>query len=449
MSRETRLLLATITVSAVVLVALSRFRFPERPAIVAASAPPLELLAARATYDELSGVVATVESRISPSLVVLRLAPNIPDEPRTLSDVLGSGTSDAAVNHVPGLRIGDTTAIAAVDGDARFFALPGDPSGIIPQRLATDSVRRLSLLHVSPDPGSRLRSTTLGELRTPTYVVVVEGTRAGLSYRPLFVGGGDRFLDPRWESPLLAVGAVALASPGSLIFSLEGQFLGSVVVEEGTLAIAEAREVVATADRLSALGSHGPFDAGISVQSLTTQLAAALGVDHGVLIAEVHPAGPVADVLQSLDVITTLNGRPVDSVDEFLLRLARRIPESDVTLTVIRDGGNLTLSLGQSPDAEPPGSVPLGGLDVTAQPGSGTRVVSVASGSAGATAGLRAGDVIRRAGHVSQPTPAQLAAIVQTLAPDAYLALTIDRAGSQRILAFGAIGGPADADAPR
>ena len=54
-SRETRLLAATIGISIVVLVVLSRFRFPNVAADVrdAASAQPLARLAARAAFDAL------------------------------------------------------------------------------------------------------------------------------------------------------------------------------------------------------------------------------------------------------------------------------------------------------------------------------------------------------------------------------------------------------------
>lgn len=75
LTRETRLLLIVVTLSAVVLIVLSRFRFPDRPATASSGATPLPLerLAARATYDELATIIADLGTRVTPSVVVLRV----------------------------------------------------------------------------------------------------------------------------------------------------------------------------------------------------------------------------------------------------------------------------------------------------------------------------------------------------------------------------------------
>src|SRR6185437_9473543 len=69
--RETRLLLLTIAVSVGALLLLSRFRFPAQAPIVTPSPPPLERLAARATYDELADIITQLQARLEPGLVVL------------------------------------------------------------------------------------------------------------------------------------------------------------------------------------------------------------------------------------------------------------------------------------------------------------------------------------------------------------------------------------------
>ncbi|HVB38288.1 MAG TPA: hypothetical protein VND92_07105, partial [Vicinamibacterales bacterium] len=63
-TRETRLLLLTIGVSVAALLLLARFRFPAQAPIVNPAPPPLERLAARATYDELATIMAQVQARV-------------------------------------------------------------------------------------------------------------------------------------------------------------------------------------------------------------------------------------------------------------------------------------------------------------------------------------------------------------------------------------------------
>ena len=141
-SRETRLLLIVITLSAVVLVALSQFRFPDEDRVPSAGATPLPLerLAAR-------------------ELVLIR------------------------VPH------------------------------------AAQAVVNLQ---------SRDRGTS-----APRYVAAVEGTRGGAALRPVFLGRTDPLSDDRYEQGLIVLGGVLQASPGSLIFALDGSFVGLCIIEEG------------------------------------------------------------------------------------------------------------------------------------------------------------------------------------------------------------------------
>lgn len=435
MSRETRLLVVTITLSVLVLVLLSRFRFPERPPIAGVAPAPLERLAARATYDELAAIVANLQRTISPSLVVLRLATSAEGAPRTLHDVLQSVPSEVVVSHVPALRIAPTTAIAAVGPDVRILGTVGQAAGApAPRVIAADPVRRLALIDVPPAPNASVRQLLLSDLVTPTYAVIVEGTRAGLSFRPLFIGSSDRFADPRWERPLLAVSSVPLTSPGALVFSTEGQLVGTAIVEGGALALAGARDVVTTIERLSRGERAHPIDAGVAVQPLTAGLSAALGTQSGVVVAHVVAGGPADGVLESADVIMAIDGQYVDSTDDFLLRLAQHEPGARLNLAVIRDGEMMDLLL-TLPSSAPETRDLRAGMTFAARRGGGSLVTAVASGSTAEAAGIRAGDAILRAGAVAQPSPAQIAALA---AGDThrYLAITIERNGRRHVVAL-------------
>lgn len=441
--RETRLLIVTITVSALVLLLLARLRFPEAPAMVTATAPPLERLAARATYEQLAENVARLERTIEPSLIVLRLAPRVDSAPRQLADLLARPDAFAdAVRHVPALRLSATTALAAIDADTRVTGIVGAAaSSGTASIVATDPVRRLSLVRVPEAPARVLPQRPLSELTTPSYVVAVEGTHAGVTLRPVFLGRGDRFSDARWPRPLLPLGGVAVTA-GALMFSLEGQFLGCVILEDGTLAVASAEDVVSLVTLLAADRPRPTIDPGIGVQPLTPALAEATGVKSGVIVAEVRQDGAAAGVLEVGDAITALEGRPVDSPEALLIQLARRVPGGSVSLSITRGGEPYELSLPLVAAAK---IDPADGMELRLEPGAGSVVTYVQPGSPPDAAGLRPGDLIVQAAGEYAPSPAQMRRIL-TRSTNPSIILIIRRDGRQRIVA---VPTPQEADAAR
>src|SRR5687768_10235832 len=137
LTRETRLLLIVITLSAVVLIVLSRFRFPDGPAPSSSGATgatplPLERLAARATYDELATIVADLASRVTPSIAVVRI------------------DLDGMPRFVPALRVRPDLLLAHVSPESRLLALIGVDAQV--DVAAYDEVRELVLLRVPRDP---------------------------------------------------------------------------------------------------------------------------------------------------------------------------------------------------------------------------------------------------------------------------------------------------------
>jgi S1-C subfamily serine protease len=435
MSRETRLLVVTISLSVLVLVLLSRFRFPDRPAMTVVPPAPLERLAARATYDELAALVSDVQRGISPNLMVLRVAEPTDRAPRRLQDLLQSGAVDSGVLHVPALRITQDRVIAAVPPHALVLGIAGEVPGETPPLvIATDPVRRLALVQVPATDGGPVRALPLSALQTPSYVVVVEGTRGGLSFRPLFVGSGDRFEDPRWQEPLLAVSSAALTSPGALFFSTEGHFLGVAMMDTGTLALADARDILSAGDRLARGEVARPIDAGVALQPLTTALAAALAASHGVVVADVTAGGPADGVLQTADVIFAVDGERIDSVHDFLLLVAQKAAGPEVRIGLIRDGKPLELSLTFSP-ATPPTQDTLTGMTLGSRREGGSVVLAVTARSPADAAGIRTGDAILQAGNLVNPTPDQLSKLADS-SDRPFLAITLEREGRRHIVAL-------------
>ena len=443
-SRESRLLLLTIVVCVVVLLLLARLRFPEAP-IVETTAPPLERLAARASYDVLASDIERVESMISPNLVVLRTARRSESMPRRIRDVLVPSDVSSDVQHIPALRINPDTALAALDPDVRIDGIigGGQVNGTAAV-LATDPIRRLGRVRVPEAAARQLTPLALTALRTPVYVVAVEGTQAGVTLRPVFLGRGDRFGSARWTRPLLPLGGIAVA-PGALLFSLSGEFVGCVVIENGAPAIAGASDVLATIEKLASAPLTVPASLGIAVQPLTPLLAAATGAGRGIVVAEVDPDGPASSVLRPADVITALGGEPLDSPDRLLLQIVSRPIGQSVTVTVIRNRESLTVTLPlAAAEGETARERRFVGFERTGNVG--TRVIETGQGRGYPSAELRPGDIVVSAGELSDPTPVQVRRLLDTAPPDTLVIFTIRRTGEQLVVAVRV---PASADAPR
>lgn len=87
-----------------------------------------------------------------------------------------------------------------------------------------------------------------------------------------------------------------------------------------------------------------PRRLGITAAPLTDQLAAYFKVKEGVLVSSVTPDSPAAKAgLRAGDVITSVNGRSMDSPRELTEELRDAKPGADVELGITRDGKATTL----------------------------------------------------------------------------------------------------------
>jgi serine protease Do len=94
-------------------------------------------------------------------------------------------------------------------------------------------------------------------------------------------------------------------------------------------------------DQLIKTGKVRRGQLGVGVQTVTSDIAQTLDMKsvQGVIVSSVVPgsAGERAGLKQG-DVITALNGQPVNDSNSLRNRIAGTAPNSDVTLTVVRDG---------------------------------------------------------------------------------------------------------------
>jgi serine protease Do len=159
---------------------------------------------------------------------------------------------------------------------------------------------------------------------------------------------------------------------------------------------------------------------GVMIQNLTPDLATAFKLDRttGALVGDVSPGSPADKAgLKSGDVITQLNGQPIEDASQLKIRVAESAPGSTVQLGVNRNGEAKTfdVTLGTLPEnkvakadersgnerSEALAGVGVADLDqdtraqlnIPAQV-QGAVITEVAPDSAAYQAGLRTGDVI-------------------------------------------------------
>jgi S1-C subfamily serine protease len=87
---------------------------------------------------------------------------------------------------------------------------------------------------------------------------------------------------------------------------------------------------------------------GVSYQQVDAQIAAALnlGQAQGVVVMQVVPGTPAAKAgVQENDVITAVNGQPIDPDHTFASVLSRRRVGETVTLTILRNGRQMSVPL--------------------------------------------------------------------------------------------------------
>ncbi len=415
-ARETRLLVLIVAVSVAALLLLAQLRFPETPVLTPPTPSPLERLAARATYEELAGIVRDLERRLAPVLVVLRVSA-VESEP---ADADRPGVVPGAVRFVPGVRVRADTAVAVVGPEETVVAVEG--STALPAVRARDPDRGLIVAAV-PAVGEAAATSTASQWPAGRYAALVDATEAGFAIRPVFLTAGASHHDPLWVEPLIAPPPETDVAPGTLVFTFDGQLVAAgVPASDGSTRFVRAAELRAAALERLAAGTPAPGDLGIEVVPLTPAIALATGARVGVVVSWVEPGGPSEGVLAFGDVIEGVAGRPLANPREFVVRVRRAGAGATLPLTVVRRGerGEVTVTVGsarEAPEREPtqdsatagptPGR-PLG-LTMRTRPKAGVELVRVAAGSAAERAGLQVGDLVTHVDDRVAPTPTDLA----------------------------------------
>ena len=220
---------------------------------------------------------------------------------------------------------------------------------------------------------------------------------------------------------------------------------------------------------IAELRDHGKVDRGwlgVQIQEVTPEIASSLGMSkvNGALVAAVTPDSPAAKAgIKQGDVITGVNGQPVERLKDLTLTVANQQAGSKVSLDVLRNGKTETLQAAIAPmpkdiaqasnEQSSNGSrTQTGQLGLALAPltpelrdrfnlDEGTKgvvVTQVRPGSAAADIGLRAGDVVMKVNQTDVTAPRQLIHQIEVARKDGREAvlLLVVRGDAQRFVAL-------------
>ncbi|MCC7418474.1 MAG: hypothetical protein IT176_15160 [Acidobacteria bacterium] len=383
-SRDTRRLITAAALALVCLWVLARLRFPDAP-LQSPVAPVLTQISRPATFADLADQLEEVKGRIAASLVPV---------PRSAR----GGSSDEGLAAWAWPLRDDVALLRLPDEAARDDSV-----------LAVDRPTGLGVIRAGSNPAPR-RTWEPAAIDAPTYLFASAPT-GRLTIAPFYVDGLNAVRSPAWSTAVWrAPDGIRLAG-GSFVFNAAGEWLGMALDEEGQSLIVPARALRDRAQRMLDAPGAAPGSLGMSVRALTPALAAATGSPGGVVVDGVD--GPAAGVVSIGDVVEMVDGQSVATTFEWRVRAERLAAGAAAVLRVRRGGEVLDVTVIASPPPEPAAPAPAAesgdpGLRLARAARVGSRVVRVTAGSAADRAGLRANDVIVRAGADAAPTPEQV-----------------------------------------
>lgn len=323
----------------------------------------------------------------------------------------------AKADHIT-LTFYDDSKVGAVmvgsDPQTDIAVLKTEKSGLRPATLASQPVEQGDIVLAIGSPFRYAFSLSQG-------IVSAKGRRMGI-------------LGPHgYENFIQTDAAINPGNSGGPLTNARGEVVGmstAIASRSGAFAgigfAIPAEMIRDVADELIRKGKVERGYLGVMISD-EQRLLASFGADQGVLVEDVVDGGPADRAeLQPGDVITAIDGQPVENVTTLRRKVARTDPGQAVRLTVFRDGQRRTVEVtlegqpvedlqpdraAQQPPPEPGDSVEaeaLGKLgferlrtitpEIAQQfgldPSWGVLVLEVRQFSAAASAGLRRGNII-------------------------------------------------------
>ncbi|WP_171098610.1 DegQ family serine endoprotease [Ruegeria sp. HKCCD7255] len=334
--------------------------------------------------------------------------------------------------------------------------------------VGTDPLTDIAILKI--DAGETLPAVKLGdsdEIRVGEDVVAI-GNPFGLSSTVttgIVSAKGRNISEGPYAEFIQTDAAINKGNSGGPLFNMDGEVIGvnsAIYSPSGGsvgLGFAVTSNIV---DYIAAdLRDDGEVSRGwlgVSIQNVSPQLAAAMGIDtaSGALVSDVVPGSPADGILQQGDVIVSFNDEAVGTSSDLPILVGTTKVGTDSTITVLRNGQeerlNLTIGKHQSAEAAPNAvaedKLADSALGVTVAPLTeaaraemgvaetvdGVVVTNLKPDSPAAKAGLQRGDVIVRIGNQDTLTPDALQTALDSEKTDPALML-INRGGNQIFVA--------------
>jgi len=457
--------------AAVVLVAVLAFPLPARPETQAAAR-----IAAPERETGLVGLDAQLKAlatRVSPSVVQV-IASGYASAPGTLLSPARSWGSGVVVDP-DGWIVTNAHVVAAarrVDVDLLRPRPAGAAGSILPpvsRRLparvvGADRETDIAVLHVEQADLPALELGDSDELRQGQ-IVLAFGSPLGLENSASFgvVSSVARQLEP--EAPMIYVQTDASINPGNSggpLVDVEGRMVGlnTLIVSqsggnEGIGFAAPSNIVRAVFEQIRDHGRVRRGVIGARAQTITPALGdgLSLGVRSGVVISDVRPGGPADEAgLRIGDVVTAIDGKPMENARQLDVNLYRRAPGGTVTIDVVRAGVPRTFEVAVverprdpdrflslvTPERNLVPRVGILALELSAElaraagplrRAEGILVAARAPGAVGTDGDLRAGDVIYAVDGVSVQGMSELRSAVRRPPPGGSLVFQIERDG--------------------
>ena len=413
-SRETRLLLTIIVISVALLWVLARIRFPGKAASPSPVSPVLAQLAPPSAFEDITSTVAQLTPHISELISVIAVSAETAAGPR-------STTAQA-------LQVRDGLAIALTGERVE----PRSTDGASIEITARDPATGLTLLRVPAEDAAAPEVWSSRGLQYPRFLIASDVSTGNLSLRPVFIGSLNSIASPRWAGSLWAVPDGAGLRAGTFLFTVAGELAGVTINHADHVAIVPGELLMNSVDRLSRQPHPNHASLGAEVQALTPALAAALQAQNGVVVTWVDPAGPAAGLLSAMDVIARVNGNAVSTPDQWDDQVLALAEGSAVALDVQRQGKAQQIQVTARP-TNGAADDPVLGLTLRALPRVGVEVLHVVPRSAAAGAGIRAGDIITKAGSVDAPSSGQISRL---FSENETLVFAVTRDQDHRVLAI-------------
>jgi hypothetical protein len=423
-SRDTRLLLAIVFVSIGMLWVLARLRFPDRVPTPNPVPPVLAQLTTPSPLEDIAASVAQLQPRLEPLIAVVDVQP-----PR-------QGGAAAGTRPISALRFRDDLAVALIAGSVGGDT--PDTRVVGASEVARDAASQLAVIRLPAGNAPLLSTWTPRRLTSPRMMIAAAAWRDGATFRPVFIGSLQATTSPTWTGAIWMLPPPVDLDPGTFVFTIDGALAGLAIGRGTQRALVPADTVLGIADRLTREARPPRGSLGIDVQPLTPALAAAAGVNTGVIVSWVDPAGPAAGLVNVSDVVDRIGDEPVATTEDWQATTARLAANQSIVLGVRRQHEARDVRLTARAAAAPPAAAPdrSPGLTLRTVARIGAAIVRVDTDSPAARAGLQSGDVLTLVGDVESPTAAQATRALAAAARERPILLGVMRGSSHRLVAL-------------